>query len=288
MLRNLSDRQFHSQLTDGTEGGGGTPPAPNTGAALTLPDKWYDKLPDEFKGEESLKSITDFNGLIKSYVHAQKMVGAEKIPVPGKHATDDDWKNVYSKLGLPKDVASYNMETPKDIGLDAEFLSSFKEAAYKNGVLPKQASGLMGFFDASIKATKAKQEAQVAAEVESGINGLKTEWGAAFNDNINMARLAVNKLGNPELKDYLEKSGLGNNPMVIKLFNSVGKFLKEEKQVDLGNTSSFSGALTPAEAQKKIDSILSDASGPYYNAEHVNHKSAVKELQDLFSYAHPS
>lgn len=287
MLRNLSDRQFHSQLDDGTGGTGGTPPAPNTGA-FALPDKWYDKLPDEFKGEESLKSITDFNGLIKSYVHAQKMVGAEKIPVPGKHATDDDWKGVYTKLGLPKDVASYQMETPKDIELDAEFLNSFKEAAHKNGVLPKQASGLMGFFDASIKATKAKQEAETKSNVEAGINSLKTEWGAAFNDNINIARLALNKLGNPELKDYIEKSGLGDNHMVIKLFNSVGKFLKEEKQMDLGGAATFNNALAPADAQKKIDAILADPTGPYYNAEHVNHKNAVKELQDLFQYAHPS
>lgn len=285
MLRNLSDRQFHSQLTDGTEGGGGTPPP--TGLP-SLPDKWFDNLPAEFKGEESLKSITDFNGLIKSYVHAQKMVGAEKIPVPGKHATDEDWKNVYTKLGLPKDVASYQMETPKDMEFDADFVANFKESALKNGILPKQANGLMNFFGESMKAKAAETAKKTEAEVEAGINSLKTEWGAAFNDNLNIARLAVNKLGNPELKDYLEKSGLGNNHMVIKLFSSVGKFLKEEKQLDLGGVSNFQNALTPSEAQKKIDAILADPMGPYYNAEHVNHKNAVKELQDLFAYAHPS
>lgn len=289
MLTNLFSKECLSQLTeDGAGAGGSGSGADGGGFSVSLPDKWYDKLPDEFKGEESLKSITDFNSLVKSYVHAQKMVGAEKISVPGKHATDDDWKNVYTKLGLPKDLATYQVETPKDSKFDTEFLNSFKEIAHKNGILPKQASGLMGFFDSSIKAMEAKQEAQTKADVDTGISSLKNEWGAAFNDNINIARLAVNKLGNAELKDYLEKSGLGNNPMMIKLFSSVGKFLKEEKQLDIGSASTFGNALTPLEAQKKIDSILSDASGPYYNAEHPNHKSAVKEIQDLFGFAHPA
>lgn len=287
--RNLSERQFHSQLTEVPGGGGGTPPTGgDTGLPSTLPANWYEKLPEDLRGEESLKSISDFGSLVKSYVHAQKMVGAEKIAVPGKHATDDDWKNVYSKLGLPKDTASYNMEVPKDTTMDSEFLGAFKEAAFKNGVLPKQANGLMAFFNESIKATQTKNAEKAQIDQEAGINSLKTEWGAAFNDNLSIARLAVNKLGNPELKDYLEKSGLGNNPVMIKLFSNVGKFLKEEKQLDIGSAQTFDNALSPADAQKKIESLLTDVAGPYYDAEHPKHKAAVQEVQDLYKYAYPS
>ena len=33
--------------------------------------------------------------LLKSYKHAQSLVGADKIPVPNKHATDEDWNEVF-------------------------------------------------------------------------------------------------------------------------------------------------------------------------------------------------
>jgi len=294
-MKNLINRQFFSELIDATGGGGGAPPVapgvpqtPQTTGLPTLPDKWFDNLPAEYKGEESLKNITDFGSLIKSYVHAQKMVGAEKIPIPGKFSTDDDWKNVFSKLGLPKDAAGYNFDMPKDSKFDDDFVKSFKENAHKNGILPKQAAGLMNWFDETIRATGQKNSEKMKHDSETAINGLKTEWGLAYNDNLQIARLAVNKLGDDNLKQFMEESKLGDDPRVIKLFANIGKFLKEEKQVDLGSPGHFTGALTPSDAQKKIDTLLGDPAGPYYNADHPNHKAAIEEAQTLFKSAYPS
>ena len=52
---------------------------------------WKDSLPEELKAEKALESIQDIPGLAKSYIHAQKMIGSDKIPVPNKFATDEDW-----------------------------------------------------------------------------------------------------------------------------------------------------------------------------------------------------
>ena len=48
---------------------------------------WKASLSDEIRADKSLENIKDIESLAKSYVHAQKLVGAEKIPVPNKHAT---------------------------------------------------------------------------------------------------------------------------------------------------------------------------------------------------------
>ena len=58
-------------------------------------------LPEELQKEPSLQNFTNVGDMAKTLVHSQKMVGADKIAIPSKHATEEDWKQVYTKLGLP-------------------------------------------------------------------------------------------------------------------------------------------------------------------------------------------
>ena len=64
-------------------------------------------IPESFKEEKSLENFDNMEDLLKSYLHAQKMVGADKIPVPNKFATDEDWKEVFTRLGAPKNPEDY-------------------------------------------------------------------------------------------------------------------------------------------------------------------------------------
>ena len=59
-------------------------------------------IPDTYKDEKALQNFQDMDGFVKSYLHSQKLVGADKIPIPNKYATDEDWNAVYEKLGKPK------------------------------------------------------------------------------------------------------------------------------------------------------------------------------------------
>ena len=58
---------------------------------------FLDGLPEDLRSEPSLKNFTNAGDLAKSYLHAQRMVGADKIPVPGKHSTEEDWNMIYSR-----------------------------------------------------------------------------------------------------------------------------------------------------------------------------------------------
>ena len=55
---------------------------------------WKDSLPEEIRGHKSLETIKDVGSLAKGFVHAESMIGSDKIAVPGKWATDDDWSAV--------------------------------------------------------------------------------------------------------------------------------------------------------------------------------------------------
>ena len=56
-----------------------------------------DLIPEGFKEEKALDNFNNMEDFVKSYLHAQKLVGADKIPVPNKHATDEDWNEVFKK-----------------------------------------------------------------------------------------------------------------------------------------------------------------------------------------------
>ena len=45
---------------------------------------WKTSLTEDIRADKSLAPIKDINSLAKSYIHAQKLVGVEKIPLPNK------------------------------------------------------------------------------------------------------------------------------------------------------------------------------------------------------------
>jgi len=71
------------------------------------PVAFADSLGEEFKGNPIFKNFQDVNGLAKSYMHAQRMIGADKVAIPGKHATDAERLEVYQKLGAPVNIDGY-------------------------------------------------------------------------------------------------------------------------------------------------------------------------------------
>ena len=73
----------------------------NTEATLVSENQetnFKDLIPEGFKEEKALDNFNNMEDFVKSYLHAQKLVGADKIPVPNKHATEEDWNEVFKKL----------------------------------------------------------------------------------------------------------------------------------------------------------------------------------------------
>lgn len=258
-------------------------PAPSPAAAapapsITFPDNWKEALPDDIRQDPSLGAIKDIQNLAKSYVNAQKMVGKEKIIIPDQHATAEDWKGVFKKLGLPESVDQYNVKAE---GFQKEFIDEFKQAAYGMNLMPKQAEDLLGFYKGfSEKSLSVQAEAQKAASLEE-VNNLKKEWGNAFDKNLLIAKGALEQFADPETKKYIETSGLGNDVRLIKLLASIGNKMGDDQFV--GEAKKQMG-MTPVDAQQKANTILGNKEHPYWNKTHPNHKGAVEEVFKLHEY----
>lgn len=241
-------------------------------------NNFQDLIPEEYRGEKSLSNFKDMNDFVKSYLSAQKIVGADKIPVPNKFATEDDWKAVFNKLGAPEKPEDYKYNF-KEGEVDQELLSTFNQQAHKLGLLPQQAESLIKFYNDMNEGSSVQAEEKAAQTRLHTENELKKEFGPQYVKRLDQAkRLASSTLGNDFLENTLLADGsrLGDNLNVVKAFSNLAEKLSEDEVVK-GDSSSY---MTANEIEKEINSLTEEGS-PYWTKTHPNHQKAVQEVFKL-------
>ncbi len=236
-------------------------------------------IPDAYKEEKALQNFQDMDGFVKSYLHSQKLVGADKIPIPNKYATDEDWNAVYEKLGKPKSPDGYEYNLGKETKLDDNSLKAFSAEAHKLGLLPKQAQGIIKYYNdlAGASETEANHKAE-AARTEAEKN-LRKEFGSTYNDRIMAAKkLATTTLGNEFLNNTILQDGskLGDNPTVVKAFADLAAQMSEDNLIK-GDAPAY---MSTKEINRQIAALQQPGSA-YWDKKHPNHSDVVQEVQDL-------
>lgn len=232
-------------------GGGGS----GAGASGGNGTSWLETLPEDIKKDPSLQTFKDPASLAKSWVNAQKMIGADKVVIPGENATDEEKAAFYNKLGRPESAEKYELKAPEGYTLDDATTKSFKEAAHKLGLTTAQANALLA-FDAE------RQKSAVDAQGTAALNAVREELKAyeekvggteKYMARVDEARVAVQATTTPEFREFLKTSGLGSRPMVIEHFAELYKMMGEGKVRD-GTGVPF-GNEDPAELQRQINEI---------------------------------
>ena len=237
-------------------------------------------IPAEYKEEKALQNFQDMKGFLKSYLHSQKLVGADKIPVPNKHATDEDWNEVYTRLGKPESPDGYKFNLPKDNNkLDDNSLKAFSEQAHKLGLLPHQADGIIKYYNELANAAEVDTNSKAETSRLQAEEALRKEFGPAYNNKLNAAKnLASATLGSDFLSNTVLKDGskLGDNPTVVKAFADLAGKLSEDTIVK-GDSPSY---MTVKEIDQQLDKIRQPGSA-YWDKTHPNHNAAVQEAYKL-------
>lgn len=252
-----------------------TPPENNTtpannGPEINYPEGWDESL----KGHQSLLKFYDnekkqfnFSNLAKSYVNAESLLGKDKIPVPHKDFTDDQWNEFYNKLGRPaREKYDVKNNVANNIQTDDAFFNKYLDAAHKNGLLPKQAQAIVDFYNNESAAVMAAQEEANKAAVMEGVNNLKKEWGNDYKNNIEKAREALFMFASDEDLKKMDDAGLLVNPDFTKMMYKIADSLKEDK-FKTETKSQF--GISRDELQAKIQEFY-QPSHPYMQYNHPN------------------
>jgi hypothetical protein len=145
----------------------------------------------------------------------------------------------------------YEFKAPEGTSLDEAVIAEYstvakelglsQEAAQKviDKLAPKLAERTAAAQVEAFNAFKDGLEAQTRADKELG--------GDKLNENLAVAKKALNAFGTPELRKLLDDTGLANHPEVIRVLFKAGKSISEDRFVP-GGTQPTKGERDAASA----------------------------------------
>lgn len=170
---------------------------------------------------------------------------AEKIDGSGKEEGKDKPDSGKDKKpdGAPE---KYEFQSGEGQELDQEALKEFEPIARDLNLTNEQAQKLVDVYGSKILA--GVQQRQVEAwtkQTEDWAATVKADkeiGGDKLTANLGVAQRAIDTFGSPELKEYLNTTGLGNNPELVRFCVKVGKSMSEDSMVTAGNSGQRSAA----------------------------------------------
>lgn len=273
-----------------TSGNGGTPSANGNGQpangieAARLAAQRPEYIPEKYWRPE--KGEPDIEGLAKGYVNLEKMLGTEKIPKPLSDEDQEGWDRWYAASGRPSTHDEYEFsrpdQLPDGLGYDEDLEKDFRASAYGLGLNKKQAGGLYEkFVKHQVERYGAFQTAKKQAVAQAQAD-LQRELGAKYESEMKNAHIAVQKYADPEFKTYLDESGLGNHPALIRAFMKIGRELNGDTRI----VGKVEPQMNTADMERTIREFDSKHQKALFNREHPEHALRVKERNKLYESAY--
>ena len=270
----------------------GVAPEPASGEPAT--DDWKSSLPEDLRMDPSIANAPSVESMAKSYVSAQRMVGLDKIAVPTEHSTDEEWTQVYDKLGRPETPGGYDLQmnnVPEGLEANPQLVDWFAGTAHEIGLTPKQAQALADKYNVmagEVEQSPDDQALQADAKEQEGIRSLQKEYGRAFDTKIGTAKAVLSQYGGDDLLGLKLDDGtsLASNPALVRTLVNIGDFMQGKLGEDtLRDAKTGGNAMTPADAQRELSQIQVQG-GPYWDQMHPGHSAAVAESLRLNEFIH--
>lgn len=256
----------------------------NTKPAAT----WKGNLDKDLVNSPLLQKFPDtpegLSEAVKSHIGLEKMLGHEKVPLPKGPEDTAGWALFKKALGIPDKPDGYGLtDAQVDESMKAMVFDKgkFQEIMLKHNATPAQAKGLWSAYQETAKAEYANALNSHKEAMEQVVNELKSDWGDAYDGNVQLGQLVINKFSDDkETADYIT-SVLAREPMAIKWLAKIGNQFAENK---IGDFKYERFSVSPEQAQAEIQEILNDPKHPYNdkNASQKEHDAAVEYVNRLY------
>ena len=256
---------------------GGEASAQATLPAGSPPGEWNAGMTVEQREHPSLRDFSSMEALAGSFINTKAMVGQDKIVMP---QSEEDWSNVYSKLGRPDTAGEYEFSGAPDLGADLNEVVEqdrdwFAEVAHQAGLSQNQANNLFNAYANEIGEMEAGMSDQNAADQDALLEGLSKEWGHNYDTNLAVADRAVRHIGGDGLMDALVESGAAGQPEVMKAFLKIGEMMREDIGVDRNGGDLY----TTDQLRDQISTLQTNPA--YKDATNPDHNRIVQQMLRL-------
>lgn len=272
----------------GASGGTG-----DSGAGGGAPD-WRASLAPEIRDDPSLKNIADVPSLAKGYVHAQRLVGQERIPAPRADWKDADWAAHWNRLGRPEAPNGYkkpeNLKLEDGLKLDDAKLGRAFERFHQMGLSARQAEQMVEFYAGVLNEGVVADRDRQKAELDTATAALRQKFGDKFDAKLDLARSVIQKFGGEGADafiQYLESKGLANDPRMVEFMASVGDAMMEDHARDGTSRSLFVRDGTQALAEIESLSLDAEFQKALSTRQHAGHRAALEKWERLHRIAYP-
>ena len=178
--------------------------------------------------------------------------GDKPQPVADGDKPADDKKSENDKQDEKKDgdkpegaPEKYEFQAAEGVELDTEALKEFEPVARELNLTNEQAQKLVDAYPkilAGVQQRQAEAWQKTTEQWAADVKADKEIGGDKLISNLSAAQRALDQFGTPELKEYLNTTGLGNHPDLVKTFVKIGKAMSEDGMVTGGNEGQRSAA----------------------------------------------
>lgn len=256
-----------------------TTTVPTTGSIIdkdgNLAPTWRDTLDEDIRNEKSLETFKTVKDIARSFVNTKRMVGKDKIAIPGKNATEGEWNAYYDAVGRPKTPEDYRLPIPEETKeyFDEELIKEARGIFHKMGFNQKQVDALWAFEQKRLVAgvkQVADEEIQKNEEAEILIDEI---FGNAKEQSLHLANRVIaenypNETRRGKLLEAINKSSA--KPYIMELLSIVGKkFIEHGIPTDVP----LPGQVSVEEMKSQLSEYMrTDA---YLNRSNPDHKFAL-------------
>lgn len=149
----------------------------------------------------------------------------------GEELTEDDINKMYSRLGRPESPEKYDLSEIVPENYNPSIVDEFKKKAHETGMSQEGVKKMAEWYkEVELRQHKAIKDAR-ALQDDQNILALKTEFGVNFDNEVKNARKALDAYTDKSFRQYMDESGLGNHPALVKAFAKIGRELSEDRLV---------------------------------------------------------
>lgn len=149
--------------------------------------------------------------------------------------------------GKPADPSGeYQFQAPEGMELDTEAMEAFTPVAKELGLNNEQAQKLVDLYATRMQSNTEAQTEEWQRQIEQWETDLKNDpdiGGRQFDASIQAAGQAMDRFATPELREFLDQTGMGSHPEMVKLMAKIGKAIGED---DFVSPPGSSGTQEPA------------------------------------------
>lgn len=208
---NLFERLLYRRLCNEQPADGGTAPAASEPAAPAGETSTPASDPAQQEGDKPADE------------------GAEQSDKADKQDGEKpEEKDEQKPEGAPE---KYEFQAGEGVELDAEALKDFEPVARELNLTNEQAQKLVDAYPKILAGVQQRQTEAWQAQTEQWAADVKADkevGGDKLTANLSAAQRALDQFGTPELREYLDGTGLGNHPELVKAFIKVGKAMSED------------------------------------------------------------